>query len=642
MANAPYPIRGLGDWWNELRQYINDRPTESKIVDEIPDPGSVIGGALNAAIADSVSMLDMTGKTTAQINTWLAIPSPIGVKRLVGSHTLTAALVVHSDTYLDCTGSNLIRGATSSKRMLENYALGKTGARDHDIHLVGGYWDRMTPGAATSDGNDTHGIVFHRVDRSSVSDVRFKGEGGKYAIYGVDVNHYRVERCDITNSSDGVHVTGPFSDVTVRDIAGDTHDDLVSFTGRDYTTYELTAGGGDGAEITIERITLRSGDGNTVKVLPGQGKTTSGVTIRDIMGNPVNSSVVLYSDTVQAATTGGTLKDVTIDGVAGMPSAAGFMVNVAHPDVENLTVRNIKVSGNASPRAVAFSTSGGVCKRAIVDGITSTIAYTGSFVHVGGGYTVQDLKVANVSVTSGTGLGTVVQVSGTVGNLQGSNINQVGGRAVVNIDGVGSCPLAAFSGLSSSATYGVFVNNAAATVEVQMSNVTGIPTGRLVFNNAGTTRLRGSGITGVAASHIGKSAGTISATGTDVRADTSTLTPLAGDVVINTATGEPVGGGRAVYTGTAWVNQQTGASVTASPTYAPGAIAAAGQVEMTSTIPAAVGDLVRVVPPAGIEAGLTWSAWVSAPNTVKVRITNLTAASITPASATWKILVTRS
>ncbi len=51
MADKPYPIRGLGDWWNELRQYVNDRPTESKIVDEITDPGSEIGGALNAAIA---------------------------------------------------------------------------------------------------------------------------------------------------------------------------------------------------------------------------------------------------------------------------------------------------------------------------------------------------------------------------------------------------------------------------------------------------------------------------------------------------------------------------------------------------------------------------------------------------------------
>lgn len=35
MADKPYPIRGLGDWWNELRQYINDRPTRSQIPGEI-------------------------------------------------------------------------------------------------------------------------------------------------------------------------------------------------------------------------------------------------------------------------------------------------------------------------------------------------------------------------------------------------------------------------------------------------------------------------------------------------------------------------------------------------------------------------------------------------------------------------------
>ena len=65
MANAPYPIRGLGDWWNELRQYINDRPTESKIVDEITDPGSEIGGALNAAYVGRSQMPIWVGSLSA-------------------------------------------------------------------------------------------------------------------------------------------------------------------------------------------------------------------------------------------------------------------------------------------------------------------------------------------------------------------------------------------------------------------------------------------------------------------------------------------------------------------------------------------------------------------------------------------------
>ena len=51
MANAPYPIRGLGDWWNELRLYINDRPTETKIVEDLTDPESDIGEVLDATFA---------------------------------------------------------------------------------------------------------------------------------------------------------------------------------------------------------------------------------------------------------------------------------------------------------------------------------------------------------------------------------------------------------------------------------------------------------------------------------------------------------------------------------------------------------------------------------------------------------------
>ena len=51
MTNAPYPIRGLGDWWNELRLYINDRPTDTKIVEDLTDPESDIREVLGATFA---------------------------------------------------------------------------------------------------------------------------------------------------------------------------------------------------------------------------------------------------------------------------------------------------------------------------------------------------------------------------------------------------------------------------------------------------------------------------------------------------------------------------------------------------------------------------------------------------------------
>lgn len=69
-------------------------------------------------------------------------------------------------------------------------------------------------------------------------------------------------------------------------------------------------------------------------------------------------------------------------------------------------------------------------------------------------------------------------------------------------------------------------------------------------------------------------------------------------------------------------------------------VAAGGSQELGIVVSgAAVGDVVQVGPPATIEAGLVWGAYVSAANTVKVRVSNLTAAAIDPASASWKVTV---
>jgi hypothetical protein len=70
---------------------------------------------------------------------------------------------------------------------------------------------------------------------------------------------------------------------------------------------------------------------------------------------------------------------------------------------------------------------------------------------------------------------------------------------------------------------------------------------------------------------------------------------------------------------------------------------AAGAIEvLTVTVTgAATGDTVILGPPSTIEAGLTWSGFVSATNTVTVRVHNTTASPIDPASASWRASVMR-
>lgn len=69
-------------------------------------------------------------------------------------------------------------------------------------------------------------------------------------------------------------------------------------------------------------------------------------------------------------------------------------------------------------------------------------------------------------------------------------------------------------------------------------------------------------------------------------------------------------------------------------------VAAGATAELTITVTgAAANDGVVLGPPTTISAGLNWNGYVSAANTVTVRIHNTTGVAIDPASATWRATV---
>jgi hypothetical protein len=77
---------------------------------------------------------------------------------------------------------------------------------------------------------------------------------------------------------------------------------------------------------------------------------------------------------------------------------------------------------------------------------------------------------------------------------------------------------------------------------------------------------------------------------------------------------------------------------TASLTF--GSIAANAIAALTVTVTGAVaGATVKLGPPAAIEAGLMWCGYVSAANTVTIRIHNTSGAAVVPVAATWHIRV---
>ena len=95
------------------------------------------------------------------------------------------------------------------------------------------------------------------------------------------------------------------------------------------------------------------------------------------------------------------------------------------------------------------------------------------------------------------------------------------------------------------------------------------------------------------------------------------------------------------YTGSAWALLTT-PKLDATTTWSPGTLTT-GTGALSAAITAtgaSFGDFVLVSAPYDL-AGLDASAYVSAANTVKIRLTNLTGASVTLASGTWKVRVVK-
>ncbi len=78
----------------------------------------------------------------------------------------------------------------------------------------------------------------------------------------------------------------------------------------------------------------------------------------------------------------------------------------------------------------------------------------------------------------------------------------------------------------------------------------------------------------------------------------------------------------------------------ASATLNFGSISGGSTSELTVTVSGAqILDTVALGPPSAIESGLVWCAYVSALNTVTIRLHNSTGSPVDPASAIWKVAV---
>ena len=190
------------------------------------------------------------------------------------------------------------------------------------------------------------------------------------------------------------------------------------------------------------------------------------------------------------------------------------------------------------------------------------------------------------------------------------------------------------SGLLTAGTVYLQANGGAGTTRLVLQSTSTNP---ILFgiNSAETWRISSTGLlsnTGAdGTAYLTLKAGTASANSAPLKftSGTNLTTAVAGAVEYD---------GTSLYFSPSTTRKIVTLSLAGSATLDFGSIAAAGNASLTITVTgAAVGDVVDLgVPNGSMTAGLVFTAWVSATNTVSVQCYNSTAGAIDPASGTFK------
>lgn len=508
---------------------------------------------------------DGTSDDTSEIQAALTAADIAGGGLVYGTcgktYKISSPLTIYSDTSLDMTGCTVTLAEGSNSNMLRTP--GATGStRIENVRVIGGRWNRGSNSSTT--GNSLNGLVFRKVDGLRIRDVEYTSTGGKYGMLVVDCTDFVVDGFHADSCfSDGVHVQGPASHGTIRNVYGYAGDDLVAVVPLDYPAY-VWGDEGDVTDLLIENVRGEATERCIVKVVGGAGLDTLRVTVRDIKGTSVRQGVWVGDDATEENTTGGRLDQILLDNInvrTGVgyaqiqlnPSNAGC-INVSNvsysvagqtsqdcvyvgpeaaASVEDLIVAGVTVVDGAGAVVNVYK---GAVDRCVVSGVVGTPAASQAIVRLTDAQTAEigSLTVSDVNVTPVTSTGSVVRAissTHTIPSVSLSNIH---------------------------AGY-AWIADLGTTSTLRMANV---------YNTGGQFNVRsGAALTIVADQSCLSNAGAVTITsatvgskGLGLKADVSTLSNTAGDMAWNTNAGLGCGTGPVIANGSVWKHLYTGST----------------------------------------------------------------------------------
>jgi hypothetical protein len=288
---------------------------------------------------------------------------------------------------------------------------------DQNITIRGGTWINQNKNALAQT-TQSHGFLLRRINGLTITNVTVKSTGtkqvgGQYAISIGDCTTVLANQLTFTNTaSDGIHVQGPASGITIQNIVGtNTGDDLVAFTGVDGQSQKGSLLGdveGDISNVLVSNI--RGTNCRThLKITSGTGangiqRRITGFRATGISGTAANGAPVNIEDYAGKTSFSGTIQNVT-----ATPSAYGPIIVTSTDSLTGLVI-----DGVTWPASMKSSPQGG-----IVSIKTST---------------ADSITVKNVTNKS---------VAGRLTDLAGCGLHLSGATfGTLNVSGV-SCPVAA-------------------------------------------------------------------------------------------------------------------------------------------------------------------------------------------------------
>ncbi len=151
---------------------------------------------------------------------------------------------------------------------------------DTDIHIEGGIWTTLAAAKNELNRNarghssrrnwvfGTHGVIlFQNARRISVKNVTVR-KSKPFAIHLGNVHDFEIDGLTLEDHyRDGVHVNGPASQGTIRNIRGNSHDDPVALNAWEWRNYAPSYG--PIRDVLVESVTGGSRGTSSIRLLPG-------------------------------------------------------------------------------------------------------------------------------------------------------------------------------------------------------------------------------------------------------------------------------------------------------------------------------------------------------------------------------------